>query len=111
MLLTNAYLKKVFIVCIVMLVNQYVYAQTPQVIEKSTTKQSVTVTIESQVKGSQEQPNVIYIMPWQGISHPVTIKDNKHEVVLPQFKPITPKIFKQQLNSYYQQQKLTHSSN
>lgn len=57
--------------------------------------------IESQVKGSQEQPNVIYIMPWQGIEKPVVIEGNKPKVILPSFQPINPKEFKRQSMFFY----------
>ncbi|MCW8864471.1 MAG: hypothetical protein OQK22_06240, partial [Colwellia sp.] len=51
--------------------------------------------------GSQEQPNVIYIMPWQGIETPVSIEGNKQKIMLPQFKPINPKLFKKQATLFY----------
>lgn len=53
--------------------------------------------IQSQVKGSQEQPNVIYIMPWQGIESPITIENNKRKITLPTFKPVNPNVFKAQV--------------
>lgn len=60
------------------------------------------LVIKSQVKGSQEQPNVIYIMPWQGIENPISIEGTKQKIVLPNFKPINPKSFKQQARLFYQ---------
>ena len=59
------------------------------------------LVIESQVKGSQEQPNVIYIMPWQGIENPVIIEGGKQKINMPHFKPINPKAFKQQSSNFY----------
>jgi len=60
------------------------------------------LVINSQVKGSQEQPNVIYIMPWQGIANSISIEGDKQKIVLPNFKPINPKLFKQQTTLFYQ---------
>jgi hypothetical protein len=63
--------------------------------------QKKPLIIESQVKGSQEQPNVIYIMPWQGIAEPIMIEGNKQKIALPNFKPINPKTFKKQAALFY----------
>ena len=60
------------------------------------------VVIESQVKGSQEQPKVIYILPWQGIDTAISIDGDNQKIVLPHFKPINPKAFKQQTRRFYQ---------
>ena len=57
--------------------------------------------INSQVKGSQEQANVIYIMPWQGISKAITIDGHTNSIVLPNFAPVNPKTFKQQTRQFY----------
>jgi hypothetical protein len=56
--------------------------------------------IQSQVKGSQEQPNVIYIMPWQGIDQVIEVKGKARTIKLPHFKPINPKIFKEQVRFF-----------
>ncbi|MCT8987186.1 hypothetical protein [Shewanella phaeophyticola] len=58
------------------------------------------VVIESQVTGSQEQPKVLYIMPWQGITHPIDINNNDMQLTLPEFKPINPKAFRQQVRDF-----------
>ena len=58
------------------------------------------LVIESQVKGSQEQPNVIYIMPWQGVDQVIEVKGKKRTINLPHFKPINPKLFKQQVRFF-----------
>ncbi len=112
MQLTKLFIKKIWIafllVLIYVFVNQRLLAQTLPLPQKNQQTSSTTVMIESQVKGSQEQPNVIYIMPWQGAFQPVSINDNQQQVVLPQFKPITPKTFKKQLSHYYQQQKINN---
>jgi len=63
-----------------------------------------TVTIESTVKGSQEQPKVLYIMPWQGISQPITVKNKEIHLTLPNFKPINPKHFRQEVRDFARQQ-------
>ena len=68
------------------------------------TKNSEPVLIESQVKGSQEQPKVLYIMPWRGIETPIQITENKRIIAMPTFKPINPKAFKNEVNRYYKQQ-------
>ena len=59
------------------------------------------VVIETQVKGSQEQPTVIYIMPWQGINTSVIIEGEHSKITMPRFKPIHPKQFKKQTTQLY----------
>jgi hypothetical protein len=63
-----------------------------------------TLTIESKVTGSQEQPKVLYIMPWQGIANPITIKDQKTQLTMPEFKPINPKIFRKEVRDFTTEQ-------
>ncbi|MGI2172706.1 hypothetical protein [Shewanella ulleungensis] len=58
------------------------------------------VVIQSQVTGSQEQPKVLYIMPWQGITNPIDINNKEMRLTLPQFKPINPKAFRQQVRDF-----------
>jgi len=77
---------------------------TQENIQENATSNAVNrspLVIESQVKGSQEQPNVIYIMPWQGIENPVIIEGGKQKINMPHFKPINPKSFKQQSSDFY----------
>jgi len=62
-----------------------------------------SIVIETKVTGSQEQPKVLYIMPWQGVKKPIEIKGNKRVLVMPKFQPINPKKFKKQVSSYYKQ--------
>jgi len=76
-----------------------------------TGKKSKAVFIESQVKGSQEQPNVIYVMPWRGVEHPVVIKNSQQHILLPKFRPINPKTFRKQVKTYSQQRSLNHNDN
>lgn len=66
-----------------------------------------TLTIESKVTGSQEQPKVLYIMPWQGIAKPITIKDKKLQLAMPEFKPVNPKIFRKEVRDFAAAQTLT----
>ena len=63
-----------------------------------------TLTIESKVTGSQEQPKVLYIMPWQGIAKPISIKDKKTQLTMPEFKPINPKAFKKEVREFAAEQ-------
>lgn len=56
--------------------------------------------IQSQVKGSQEQPNVIYIMPWQGVDQVIEVKGKTRTIKLPHFSPINPKVFKEQVRFF-----------
>ena len=63
-----------------------------------------TMTIESKVTGSQEQPKVLYIMPWQGIANPISIKDKKTQLAMPEFKPINPKTFKKEVREFAAEQ-------
>jgi len=67
---------------------------------KSNTKKQKILTIESKVSGSQEQPKVLYIMPWQGISNPILIENKEMKLLLPQFKPIHPATFKQEVRNF-----------
>jgi hypothetical protein len=60
--------------------------------------------IQSQVKGSQEQPNVIYIMPWQGVDQVIEVTDKTRKIKLPHFKPINPKVFKEQVRFFANKQ-------
>lgn len=71
--------------------------------EEITTANQTPLVIKSQVKGSQEQPNVIYIMPWQGIENPISIDGDTQKIVLPHFKPINPKSFKQQVRLFHKE--------
>lgn len=61
--------------------------------------------IQSQVKGSQEQPNVIYIMPWQGVDQIIEVKGKERTIKLPKFSPIHPEVFKEQVRFYANKQK------
>ncbi|MBO9488841.1 hypothetical protein J7384_00535 [Endozoicomonas sp. G2_1] len=85
-----------------------VYAQQQeQEQEKSEVSQAVKVSgyvIESQVQGSQEQPKVLYITPWQELASVVDIDDPELAIRLPAFKPIMPKAFKQKVQAYYREQ-------
>jgi len=63
------------------------------------------LVIETQVKGSQEQPNVIYILPWQNIKSPIKVDGGKQTIILPNFEPVNPKKFKQHVSRFYQQKK------
>jgi len=71
--------------------------------EKIATANQAPLVIKSQVKGSQEQPNVIYIMPWQGIENPISIDGDTQKIVLPHFKPINPKSFKKQARLFHKE--------
>lgn len=73
-------------------------------LEKSNVK-AKPVIIQSQVKGSQEQPKVIYIMPWQGIDKPISITKHQRDRVLPTFKPINPALFRKQVDHFYHKNK------
>lgn len=72
-------------------------------IKKNNLSKKVPLVINSQVKGSQEQPNIIYIMPWQGIENPIRIEGNMHKISLPHFKPINPKSFRKQARLFYKE--------
>ncbi|TYK65401.1 hypothetical protein [Colwellia echini] len=68
------------------------------------TAESAPLIIQSQVKGSQEQPNVIYIMPWQGVEQIIEVKGKERTIKLPKFSPIHPKAFKQQVQFFANKQ-------
>lgn len=67
---------------------------------QQTTQANKPVVIKSQVTGSQEQPKVLYIMPWQGITTPIEINNKDMRLTLPEFKPINPKAFRQQVRDF-----------
>ena len=72
-------------------------------------KHKITKTpyvIETLVQGSQEQPKVIYIMPWQDNNKAVSIQEQSLQVLLPLLVPINPKQFKNKLANYYQKQRV-----
>ncbi|MCJ8319406.1 MAG: hypothetical protein MJK12_07220 [Colwellia sp.] len=69
--------------------------------EKKIENKSTTIVINSQVKGTQEQPKVLYVMPWQGTKKPIVIDSNNQTIVMPKFKPINPKEFKEEISRYY----------
>ncbi|WP_153912800.1 hypothetical protein [Shewanella sp. TC10] len=56
--------------------------------------------IESKVTGTQEQPKVLYIMPWQGITNPIAIQDKNMQITLPEFRPINPKHFQKEVREF-----------
>ncbi|PKG82573.1 hypothetical protein CXF85_13915 [Colwellia sp. 75C3] len=70
--------------------------------DKSSNKASKTepLIIQSQVKGSQEQPNVIYIMPWKGVDQVIEVEGKTRTIKLPHFSPINPKVFKEQVRFF-----------
>ncbi|MER2493674.1 hypothetical protein [Catenovulum sediminis] len=61
-----------------------------------------TLMIESQVKGSQAQPKVIYIMPWQNMQLDKKLKLEDDDIQLPELQPIYPKAFKQAIKQHAQ---------
>ncbi|MBL4908513.1 MAG: hypothetical protein JKX78_00575 [Alteromonadaceae bacterium] len=75
---------------------------------KNNKKTQQTVIINSKIKGSQQQPKVLYIMPWQGIKTPIVVKGKVMRLALPKFKPINPKVFKQQVSDFNKQQQLNN---
>ena len=70
--------------------------------EPTTNNKKTAYVIETLVQGSQEQPNVIYITPWQESGKNVTIEQQSLQITLPKLTPVTPKKFKKQLHDYYQ---------
>ena len=69
------------------------------------------VVIESQVTGTQEQPKVLYIMPWQGITNPIKIDGKAIQITLPQYKPINPKAFQQEVREFSANQQQSENKN
>ena len=61
---------------------------------------STLVTIETKVTGSQEQPKVLYIMPWQGVTAPISVQGKNMHLALPQFSPIHPETFKNETRAF-----------
>lgn len=67
--------------------------------------------IQSQVKGTQEQPNVIYIMPWQGVEQIIEVKGKKRTIKLPKFDPVHPSAFKSQVITFANKQRVSKVGN
>ncbi|MGI2171700.1 hypothetical protein ACROAE_16170 [Shewanella sp. MF05960] len=80
--------------------NNITPAASPSKTTSSAAANNKPVVIQSQVTGSQEQPKVLYIMPWQGITNPIDINNKDMRLTLPQFKPINPKAFRQQVRDF-----------
>jgi viroplasmin and RNaseH domain-containing protein len=72
-------------------------------VNKNKTSTKVSYVIETQVQGTQEQPNVIYITPWQDSSDDVKVNKKILTVSLPALTPLNPKTFKKRLMSFQQQ--------
>lgn len=72
---------------------------------KKHNNQAAPLIIQSQVKGSQEQPKVIYIMPWQGVDKVIEVKGKKRIMKLPNFKPINPREFREQVRFFVNKSK------
>lgn len=57
------------------------------------------ITIESTITGTQEQPRVISIVPWQAVNGPEYIGEEMElELVVDVFKPLDRESFKRELN-------------
>jgi len=75
--------------------------------QESTVKNKSSYVIETLVQGSQEQPNVIYITPWQENEKAIIIQGQSLQVSLPKLMPVTPKAFKKKIRAFHQSQKVT----
>lgn len=71
--------------------------------DKKQPSTKVAYVIETQVQGTQEQPNVIYITPWQESRDDVKVNKKLLKVSLPALAPLTPKAFKKRVISFHQQ--------
>jgi len=115
----NTLFKTLLVLCLCYCVvgaNSRAFAQEQNINEKNTNAKNTKVkklkpkiikaplVIESQVKGSQEQPKVIYITPWQSNDKSISIKVTQQQYLLPSFKPINPKKFREQVSAYHQHQ-------
>lgn len=58
--------------------------------------------IETLVQGSQEQPNVIYITPWQENEKAINIQGQSLQISLPKLMPVNPKTFNKKLHDFHQ---------
>lgn len=57
------------------------------------------LTIESTITGSQEQPRVISIVPWQKINEPEYIGEELNvEMTVDVFQPLDREMFKREIN-------------
>jgi len=108
----NTLFKTLLVLCLCYCVvgaNSRAFAQEQNINEKNTKVKKVKpkiikapLVIESQVKGSQEQPKVIYITPWQSNDKSISINVTQQQYLLPSFKPINPKKFREQVSVYHQ---------
>ncbi|WP_298442749.1 hypothetical protein [uncultured Ferrimonas sp.] len=73
-----------------------------QAVSQPAQRRNQPLLIESRVTGSQQQPNVIYVMPWQGIDNAVAITPTPLLISLPQLQPIHPSRFQQQIRQHAQ---------
>ena len=71
--------------------------------DKKQASTKVAYVIETQVQGTQEQPNVIYITPWQESRDDVKVNKKILKVSLPALAPLKPKAFKKRVISFHQQ--------
>ncbi|MGB1262029.1 MAG: hypothetical protein ACPG52_03870 [Cognaticolwellia sp.] len=80
-------------------------AQAQQKTQVTKKKTATSYVIETQVQGSQEQPKVLYITPWQELDSSVNIDEHNLTIKLPPLNAVNPKVFKEKVNNYYQQAK------
>lgn len=59
---------------------------------------SVEITLESTVTGNQEQPKVLYIVPWQAPEGPELLRQNLQPDISDLFQPVNRDEFVRQLN-------------
>jgi len=89
--------------CVLSLSVCNVQAQQKEAIS-SEKKVAPVYVIETQVQGSQEQPKVLYITPWQELDSSISIDEHNLTIRLPKLSAVNPKVFRKKVNSYYQQQ-------
>lgn len=87
-------------------VNKEDKVTTETLIEKpaETSRKTSTKTayiIETQVQGTQEQPNVIYITPWQVDEQSVEVDEKILEINLAEIKPVSPENFKRKVQFFH----------
>jgi len=103
------YLRLVFNTSALSLLISSAYAE--QLPKNNSAKTPVTYVIETQVQGSQEQPKVIYITPWQELNSTLSIDEHELTIRLPAFAPVNPKVFREQVSHYYQQKTAVTKNN
>jgi len=105
--MSNLKKKIAFSWCVLVLISSSVMSEEVNSQNTKEKKKAAPLIIQSQVKGSQEQPKVIYIMPWQGVDKVIAVKGKQRSIKLPHFNPINPRDFREQVRFFVNQAQIS----